>query len=266
MNPATQDARSVPTAQYRLDGRVALITGGARGIGLAVGKRLACEGASVVLCDMDATALDAAQADFSAHGHRVHTVTGSVSTSSDVQRMMAAAAGSFGRLDILVNNAGGGAGTPSTLDEVTEADFDKVMDWNTRGAFLCIKAALPLLRTSRGTIINMASTAGQFGWSHFSPQYSAAKAAIIGMTRNLAKHLGPEGIRVNALAPGFIRSGERFDKIWEETDRPYVIRQIALGRVGDTSELADVALFLASDQSRYVTGTVINVDGGLLAI
>ncbi|XAH21987.1 SDR family NAD(P)-dependent oxidoreductase [Xylophilus sp. GW821-FHT01B05] len=266
MDPSHQETRTATAAPYRLDGRVAMVTGGARGIGLAIGQRLASEGASVVLCDLDTAALDAARSELSAQGHRVHTVTGSVAISADVARMVAEATGNFGRLDILFNNAGGGAGTPPTLDEVTEADYDKVMDWNMRGTFLCIKAAAGALRASRGAVINMASTAGQFGWSHFSPQYSAAKAAIIGITRNLAKHLGPDGVRVNAVAPGFIRSGPRFDKIWEDTDRAYVMRQIALGRVGDTAELADVVLFLASDQSRYVTGTVINVDGGLLAI
>jgi len=165
-------------SEGRLIGRVAVITGGARGIGLAIGKRLACEGANVVLCDLDSKALEVAQAALSADGHRVHTVVGSVALSSDVQRMMVEAKGTFGRLDVLVNNAGGGAGTPTAIDDVTEADYDKVLDWNMRGTFLCIKAAVPSLRESRGTIINMASTAGQFGWSHFSPQYSAAKAAI----------------------------------------------------------------------------------------
>jgi NAD(P)-dependent dehydrogenase (short-subunit alcohol dehydrogenase family) len=138
------------------------------------------------------------------------------------------------------------------------------MDWNVRGTFFCTQAALPALKMQGGSIVNMSSMSGRVGLEIFSPQYSAAKAAIVGLTRNLASHLGVYGIRVNAIAPGFISSGERADTIWQSRDNTQVLDQIALHRRGTNAELADVGLFLASDQSRYMTGCIIDVNGGYI--
>ena len=127
-------------------------------------------------------------------------------------------------------------------------------------------SALPHLRTRGGSIINMGSIAGRGGTELVSPQYSAAKAAIIGMTRNLARHLGPDGIRVNVIAPGFIKSGPRIEEIWRNRNEAEVLKQVPLRRRGELSDVTDVALFLASDASRYVTGAVLDVNGGFFAV
>src|SRR5690606_31183408 len=136
--------------------------------------------------------------------------------------------------------------------------FDRVMEWNVRGTFFCIKAALPLLKVRGGSIVNMASIAGRAGTELVSPQYSASKAAIIGMTRNLARQLGPHQIRVNAIAPGFIKSGPRAEAIWKTRDESLVLNQVPLRRRGEPEEIGDAALFLASDLSRYTTGCIID--------
>ncbi len=180
--------------------------------------------------------------------------------------MVAACVGAFGRLDVLVNNAGGSAYTPLRIAEVTEEHFDRVMAWNVRSTFFCIKAALPHLKVRGGSVVNMASISGRGGTELVSAQYSAAKAAVIGMTRNLARHLGPDGIRVNAIAPGFIKSSPRIEAIWATRDESKVLSQVPLRRRGESSEVADAALFLASDASRYVTGAVLDVNGGFFAV
>jgi NAD(P)-dependent dehydrogenase (short-subunit alcohol dehydrogenase family) len=247
-----------------LDGRVALITGAARGLGLAIAETLAREGARLVLSDLDGEGLSAASAGLRSAGHEVRTTVGNVGVVADGEAMVREAVEGFGRLDILVNNAGGSAHTPLKMEDVTEEDFDRVMSWNVRGTFFCTKAALPALKVRGGSIVNMASISGRAGSELLSPQYSAAKAAIIGMTRNLAKHLGPHGIRVNAIAPGFIRSGERAEAIWRTRDESKVLDQVPLRRRGELSEIGDAALFLASDMSRYTTGCIIDVNGGYM--
>lgn len=247
-----------------LDGRVALVTGGARGLGLAIAQALAREGATLVISDLDADALDQAASGFKSAGQEVSTVAGNVAVVADCERMVRSAVDGYGRLDVLVNNAGGSAHTPSKLEDVTEEDYDRVMDWNVRGTFFCTKVALPALKADGGSIVNLTSMSGRTGAEIFSPQYSAAKAAIIGLTRNMAKHLGPHGIRVNAIAPGFVRAGERAEAIWRMRDNTAILSQIALRRRGVETELADVALFLASEQSRYMTGCILDVNGGYL--
>jgi NAD(P)-dependent dehydrogenase (short-subunit alcohol dehydrogenase family) len=248
-----------------LSGRVALVTGAARGLGLAIATALAREGAAVVISDLDSGALAKAAGALVEEGHRVRAVAGDVSKTNDIARMVKGATEGFGRLDVLVNNAGGSAHTPYKVEDVREEDYERVMDWNVRGTFFCTQAALPALKVAGGSIINLASLSGQMGGATWSAQYSAAKGAIIALTRNLAKQLGPYGIRVNAIAPGFVSTGGRADDLWAARDNTMILSQIALGRRGDASELADVALFLASDLSRYVSGVLIDVDGGFHA-
>jgi len=257
--------RSYPKfADGQLHGRTALVTGAARGLGLAIATCFARQGANLVINDIDGIALEAAASGLREKGYAVKAVAGNVAEVADGERMVRGALDSFGRLDVLVNNAGGSAYTPARLEDVTEEDYDKVMDWNVRGTFFCTKAALPALKVAGGSIINMTSMSGRTGWDIFSPQYSAAKAAIIGLTRNLAKTQGKHGIRVNAIAPGFVPSGERSEAIWRKRDNTRIMDQIALGRRGNMEELSDVALFLAADQSRYMTGCILDVNGGFL--
>ncbi len=214
---------------------------------------------------MDAEACRAAAAEIGS-GAEAIAVGGNVAVVADVEAMVGAAVAAFGRLDILVNNAGGSAQTPLRIEEVTEEHYDRVMAWNVRGTFFCTKAALPPLKVRGGSIINMASIAGRGGTELVSPQYSAAKGAVLGLTRNLAKHLGPYGIRVNAIAPGFIKSGPRAEAIWRTRNETEVLQAVALRRRGELGEIGEVALFLASDASSYITGAVLDVNGGFFAL
>jgi 3-oxoacyl-[acyl-carrier protein] reductase len=242
--------------------KVAIVTGAARGIGLAVASTFLAHGARVVLADMDREALEQAVKRLGRPDAAI-AAQADVAAVPDVEAMVAACIRTFGRLDVLVNNAGGSARTPLRIEDVTEEHFDRVMAWNVRSTFFCIKAALPHLRAAGGgSIINMGSIAGRGGTELVSPQYSAAKAAVIGMTRNLARHLGPDGIRVNVIAPGFILSGPRIEEIWRTRDKAAVLKQVPLRRLGELADLTDVALFLASDASRYMTGAVLDVNGG----
>ena len=246
--------------------KVALVTGGAQGIGYAIGSTLARHGARLVLADMNADGCRAAQEQLRSAGAQVVAVAGNVAVVQDVEAMVGAAITAFGRLDILVNNAGGSAQTPLRIEDVTEEHFDRVMAWNVRGTFFCAKAALPHLKVRGGSIINMASISGRGGTELVSPQYSAAKAAIIGMTRNLARHLGPHGIRVNAIAPGFIKSSPRVEAIWRTRNEAEVLKTVPLGRRGEMDDIAQAALYLASEASGYVTGAVLDVNGGFFAL
>jgi NAD(P)-dependent dehydrogenase (short-subunit alcohol dehydrogenase family) len=247
-----------------LKDKVALVTGAARGLGLNIAETLGRNGAKVVIADLDADGLREAEAQLRAAGIDARTATGNVASVPDVQGMVGATMSAFGRLDVLVNNAGGSAHTPLKIEDVEEEHFDRVMGWNVRGTFFCIKVALPHLKVRGGSIVNMASIAGRAGTELVSPQYSASKGAIIAMTRNLARHLGPHGIRVNAIAPGFIKSGPRAEAIWQKRDESQVLNQVPLRRRGEMDEIGQAALFLASDQSSYTTGAVIDVNGGFM--
>lgn len=242
--------------------KVALVTGGARGLGYAIAALLGAHGARVVISDLDGEGVAAAAATLREAGVTAVPVTGNVALVPDVERMVKAAIDAFGRLDILVNNAGGSAHTPLRLEDVSEEDFDRVMNWNVRGTFFCTKVALPHLKVRGGVVVNMASISGRAGSELLSPQYSASKAAIIGMTRSLAKHLGPHNIRVNVIAPGFIRTGARAEAIWQTRNEQEVLKHVALRRRGEADDIAEAALYLVTDASKYVTGAVIDVNGG----
>lgn len=249
-----------------LKDRVAIVTGGARGLGFSMAQHLGAEGARVVICDLDGPAVAEAAKRLKAENIEALAVECNVESTGDVDRMMQACRDRFARLDILVNNAGGSAHTPLHIEDVTEEHFDRVMNWNVRGTFFCIQRALPMLKERGGSVINISSIAGRSGTELVSPQYSAAKAGIVGLSRNLAKHLGPHGIRVNVIAPGFIKSGERVDAIWRTRDESAVLSAVALRRRGEMPEIGQVAVFLASDASSYMTGTVLDVNGGFFMV
>lgn len=241
-------------SQGRLEGRVAIVTGAASGIGLASAERFAAEGASVLLVDRDeaaaTTALDRVRAQGAAE-----LLVADVSADDAGERMVEAALGHFGALEVLLLNAGvhGRGSTPAER-------FDDAVTTNLRAAYLNAEAALPHLRASRGAIIFTASISGPVvGFA--SPQYDASKAGLVGLTRHLASRWGHHGIRVNAICPGFIETpfiGEH----WTADRLAQVSRDIALGRLGNPEEIASVALFLASDDAGYVTGATIVADGG----
>lgn len=257
-------AADLPKPSPHLNGRAAIVTGAARGLGLAIAARLGEAGASLLIADLDADELSRSADELRGRGFDVTSVAGNVAENVTITRIHAEAIDRFGRIDILVNNAGGSAHTPLRIEDVTAEHFDRVIDWNLRSSFFLIQKTLPALRKEGGSIVNMASIAGRAGCELVSPQYSAVKAGIVGLTRNLAHHLGPDGIRVNAIAPGFIKSGPRAEAIWQTRDESKVLGRVPLRRRGEMNDIAAAALFLASDESRYVTGVVLDVNGGFM--
>ncbi len=239
-----------------LSGQTAVITGGARGLGFAIADRFVAEGARVVLGDLDPAATEAAARTL---GSDVAVaVPCDVTRSAEVDALLAAAVGRFGGLDIMVNNAG--ITRDATMRKMTEDQFDQVIEVHLKGTWNGTRKAAAIMRENkRGAIVNMSSLSGKVGLVG-QTNYSAAKAGIIGMTKAAAKELAHLGVRVNAIAPGLIRSAMTEampQRIWEQK-----LAEVPMGRAGEPAEVASVALFLASDLSSYVTGTVLEVTGG----
>ena len=246
---------------FDLKGRTAIVTGGSRGLGLEIAEALAEAGASLMLCARREQWLTPALEEFRARGVRAEGMVCDVTDEGQVQAVVDATVAAFGRVDILVNNAGISWGErPETM---SLDNFRKVLDTNLTGAFLFAQAAgRVMLKAGRGAIVNIASVAGLRSSTH-GPHYAAyvaSKAGLMGLTRELAATWGPEGIRVNAIAPGFFHSRLADPVIkWVE---PEIQRRNPIPRIGAAGELKGVALFLASDASSYVTGQTIAVDGG----
>jgi NAD(P)-dependent dehydrogenase (short-subunit alcohol dehydrogenase family) len=248
----------------RLENRVALVTGSASGIGKAIALALAREGAKLVVNDVDEAAMKATVAEITAKGVEAIGVQADVTESSAVTRMVDRVKERFGRIDVLVNNAGGSMNHPVRLLEISEEMWDQVVDLNLKSTFLVSKAVLPTMIEQRsGNIVNVSSLAGRYGNETARPHYSAAKAGVLGLTRHMSREFGPHGIRVNAVCPGYCFSGERIAEVWaQRPNRDQMIATVALRRVSTPDEQADVVVFLASDESRYVTGATIDVAGG----
>ena len=237
----------------RLEGKTALVTGAARGIGLEIAAAFAAEGASVAIADLSPEEAAAAAKDITAKtGSKAIGLGLDVSKEADCERAVQETAAAFGKVDILVNNAG--VTKDNLVLRMKEADFDLVMDVNLKGAFLMAKAAAKLMLKARtGRIINISSVVGQTGQAG-QANYSASKAGLIGLTKSLAREFAPRQVLVNAVAPGFIRTRMARAKISE---------MIPLGRMGEPGEVAKAALFLAGEESAYITGQVLAVNGGL---
>lgn len=245
----------------QLKGKTAVVTGSGRGLGKAIALKLAQMGANIVLNDIVVSdSVDATADEFKAAGINVIVTKGDVRNSDDVKLMVKAAVDAFGSLDILINNAGITKDKPMLL--MSEEDWDIVLDINLKGAFLCTKAAgKVMLKQKYGRIVNIASVAGQYG-NNGQANYSASKAGLIGLTKTTAKELGSKGITCNAVAPGLIQS--KMTEVLPEDVKQNYLKNIALGRFGTPEDVADVVAFLASDDSKYVTGQVIDIDGGLV--
>jgi 3-oxoacyl-[acyl-carrier protein] reductase len=242
----------------RLAREVAIITGAARGIGKAIALALHAEGASLVLSDVSEAVHETA-AEIKQAGGQVVSLTGNVTKLSDCEAMVAEAVKNFGKLDILVNNAG--ITKDNLLLRMSEEDWDAVLDINLKGTFLCTKAAIkPMMKQRSGKIINIASVIGIMG-NAGQANYAASKGGIISFTKTMAKELGSRGIRVNAIAPGFIES--KMTEVLSEESRAKLIQAIPLGTLGKPEYIAEAVVFLASPSAVYITGHVLNVDGGM---
>ena len=247
----------------RLDNHVAVITGGGSGIGRATALRFAAEGAAAAIFDRHQHAAETVAGEIGDAGGRAIAVSGDVTDLAALEAAVATAADRFGPVSILVANAAISEGDdPLTIDEAT---WDRTVDVVLKGVFLSAKAVLPgMLEAGRGSIVTISSVNGQAGIGE--EPYSAAKAGVINFTKNLATRYGPKGVRANCIAPGTIRT-----PIWQHrVDRdPEVFARLGewypLRRVGEPDDIANAALFLASDEAAWVSGAVLNVDGGLMA-
>ncbi|MGP1586354.1 MAG: 3-oxoacyl-[acyl-carrier-protein] reductase [Schwartzia sp. (in: firmicutes)] len=244
-----------------LDGRYALVTGASRGIGRAVALALAAEGASVALNFAgNVAAAEAVKGEIERSGGKALLVPADVSNETAVEDMVKTVAETFGGIDILVNNAG--ITRDGLLLRMKEADWDAVLDTNLKGVFLCAKAVSKLMMKKRyGRIVNMASVVGLVG-NASQANYAAAKAGVIGFTKAMAKEMASRGITVNAIAPGFIHSD--MTDVLPDKVKEAMLAGIPLGRAGEPDDVAKAALFLAADQAAYITGQVLQVDGGMV--
>ena len=242
----------------RLKDKVAIVTGAGRGIGLVTAQTFAREGAKVVLCDLDLPEVEAAAAEIGKAGGEAMAVQANTAKTASVQELLAKVLAQFGRVDILVNNAG--IIRDKQLLKMEEADFDSVIEVNLKGVYLCTRAVAEVMAAQGGGVILNASSVvalyGNFGQTN----YVASKAGVIGMTKVWARELGRKGIRVNAVAPGFIET--RMTEGIPEKVIEKIIEKVPLGRMGKPQDIANAYLWLASDESSYVNGHVLSVDGG----
>jgi len=253
---------------FRLDDRVAIITGASSGFGAAIAQLFAQAGARVALAARRADRLREMAASLNVARECVLTVQTDVTVEAQVQRLIDATLECFGRIDVLVNSAGIIARTP--IPDVIEADWDRMIDVNLKGPFLTCKHALPHMIAQRdGRIVNLASYLGLFAGSGSTPAYNASKGGVVMLTRSIAVKHGPDGVRANAICPGFIKTELNRDIIDDAPDPIVKEREIAsaypLRRLGTPDDVAYAALYLASDASNWVTGACLMLEGGLTA-
>ncbi len=250
----------------RLDGRVALLTAAARGIGFASAVRLAAEGAEVWITDRDEAALAAARVAAQAAGQRLQTQVMDSADAEDVAAVIAAIGASAGHIHILVNNAGGSLHTPYRFMDESDAHWAQVMNLNLMGAVWASRAVLPGMAAQRfGRIVNFGSKAGRFGSLIAGPNYAAAKGAIAALTRQMAQEFGPQGVTVNCICPGVVMT-ERTRGLWAERrtpeERERVLQEIPLRRHAEVEDVAAAVAFFASDDAGFITGTTLDLNGG----
>jgi 3-oxoacyl-[acyl-carrier protein] reductase len=243
----------------KLTDKICIVTGAAQGIGLATALKFAREGATVVVCDIHAEAVDTAVAECEAAGARAEGHVDHVTRREQVDAMVQAVKERHGRIDVLVNNAG--ITKDARLQKMTEAQFDAVIDVNLRGVFHCAQAvADTMVAQGRGVILNASSVVGIYG-NFGQTNYAASKFGVIGFTKTWSRELGPKGVRVNAVAPGFVETpilSTIPDKVLD-----HMREQVPLKRLGRPEEIANVYAFLASDEASYVNGAVLEVSGGM---
>ncbi len=277
--------------RFYLTNKAAIVTGGRRGIGKAIALALAEAGANLAIRDyIDVEELETTAREIRRNGHKCLTISADVSKSEQVQKMIDLVMAEYGEIDILVNNAGISPGTPPITD-LSEDDWDKVLDINLKGTYLCCKSVgKHMIEKQGGSIINIASIEGLGAVRRASSPYAASKSGVVLLTRGLAWDLGKYNIRVNAIAPGYIKTemtrtmwdvqSPAFQQTYKEVLKRYAVQinidpvtmqnilirdRTPLGRYGEVEEIACAALFLASEASSFVTGSTLIVDGGFLA-
>ena len=251
--------------QFSLAGKVAVVTGSSRGIGRAIAEGLASAGAAVTVNGRNPEATQTVADAITAAGGKSLAVSSDVSKAADIDRLIHTTVTTFGRLDILVNNAGI---SPyyKPAETVTEAEWDEIMAVNLKGVFLCCQAAgRVLIPQKSGRIINISSIGGQVALPRLIA-YCAAKGAIDQLTRVLAVEWAPHHILVNAISPGYVETDLTKEVSSNPTRRDALIRQVPLGRLGKPQEIVGAAIYLASDAASYVTGQMLDIDGGWLAL
>lgn len=245
-----------------LKGKCAVITGSTKGIGKAIAMKYASLGCDIVInyrSDSDEVNARELSEEIGKLGVNTLTIKANVADFEEAKNLVEKAKEKFGRVDILVNNAG--ITKDNLVLRMTENDFDSVINVNLKGSFNCLKAVTPImLKQKSGKIINMASVVGVIG-NAGQVNYCASKAGVIGMTKSLARELGGKNINVNAIAPGFIDTD--MTRVLSEDQKKNILSQVPLKRLGLVSDIANVAAFLASEDSDYITGQVIHVDGGM---
>ena len=242
-----------------LEGRVALVTGGGAGIGLAIARTLAEDGAHIVVPDFNGEAAEAAAAELKGLGVQALAFQADVADAARMDEVVAATLDALGGVHILVNNAG--ITRDALLLRMDEAQWDAVLRTNLRGAYVCSKAVLrQMMKQRQGAIVNIASVVGLMG-NAGQCNYSASKAGLIGLTKSLAREVASRGIRVNAVAPGFIATAMT-DQLTDE-QRQGILHTVPAGALGEPQDVANAVRFLCSDASRYITGQVLSVDGGM---
>ncbi|QCJ43854.1 3-oxoacyl-ACP reductase FabG [Bacillus sp. S3] len=244
----------------RLQDKVAIITGAAGGIGLTAAEVFAREGAKVAMADFNVEQGEERARELQQNGYEVSFFQVNVADRQSVDEMVEKVLGVYGKIDILINNAG--ITRDAMLSKLSVKDFQQVLDVNLTGVFHCTQAVLPaMIANGRGRIINTSSVSGVYG-NVGQTNYAATKAGVVGMTKTWAKELGRKGINVNAVAPGFIETGMTA-KVPEKV-MAQMMQMVPLARLGKPEDIANAYLFLASDESNYVNGTVLHVDGGIM--
>ena len=242
-----------------LSDKVAVVTGASRGIGRAIALALVAQGAKVVASARNAEALDNLVEEIKGQGGEATAVVGDVAVDTDASELIDQAVAKYGQVDILVNNAG--ITRDGLLLRMKSEDWDAVLDTNLKGSFLCIRAAAKVMSKQRsGRIINISSVVGEMG-NAGQANYCASKAGLLGLTKSVARELARRNVTVNAITPGFIVT----DMTDDMTDkaRQAMTEQIPLGRLGEVDDIANAVIFLASDQSSYITGQVLGINGGM---